>query len=220
MLGHGRDVVEDLAAVEGALSEGAEVEASDDAKIVGAAAESDPKVFIDVGVCVDDFTRGKDDLEVDDIVANEAKAGAEEGETAFSEEEGERLAVSEKKMIERTSEGQTSHSYLGCASTRGCQTHGVELEVDILPKSSCANGCDGLIAGYGDGVDGPHVNSDTILNVGAAGPDGMASAADGEFGGAIGCAQDVYGGGDILAGPGGDDAVWGDFGFLQGEVGF
>ena len=71
-------MVEYLAAVEGGLREGAKVEAGDDAEIVGAAAESDPQLGVGGCVCGDEGAVGKDDVEREDVVADETEAGAEE----------------------------------------------------------------------------------------------------------------------------------------------
>lgn len=63
------------------MLEGAEIETGDDAEVIGAAAEGDPEAFVGSGVGVDDVAGSEDDLEVDDIVADEAEPGAEERET-------------------------------------------------------------------------------------------------------------------------------------------
>jgi hypothetical protein len=71
--------VEDIATPEQPLFKGAEVEARDDAEVVAPAAEGNPEVLVLVGIGVDDLARAEDDLEVDDIVADEALAAGEEG---------------------------------------------------------------------------------------------------------------------------------------------
>lgn len=78
LLRGGFDLVKYLAAVERGLGEGAEVEAGDDAEIVGAAAESYPE--IGMGSCVgrDQGTVGENNVKREDVVADEAEAGAEE----------------------------------------------------------------------------------------------------------------------------------------------
>lgn len=82
LLRHGGDVVEDLAAVERCLLEGAEVEASDDAEVVGATTKGDPEVAVGSRVGIDDVAGCQDDLEIDDIIADEAVAGTEKGKAA------------------------------------------------------------------------------------------------------------------------------------------
>ncbi len=74
-----------MAAVEGGLWEYAEVEAGDDAEVVGAAAESDPEVGVGGLVCGDEGAVGEDDVVGKDVVADETVAGAEEGETAWND---------------------------------------------------------------------------------------------------------------------------------------
>lgn len=81
----GVEGVEYLAAVEGGLRECAEVEFGDDAEVVGAAAESDPEVGVGGCVCGDEGAVGEDDVIGEDVVADEAIAGAEEGETAWND---------------------------------------------------------------------------------------------------------------------------------------
>lgn len=85
LLRGGFDLVKYLAAVERGLREGAKVEAGDDAEIVGAAAESDPEIRIGARICGDEGAVGEDDVEGEDIIADEAEAGAEERETAWKE---------------------------------------------------------------------------------------------------------------------------------------
>ena len=60
------------------------MEAGDDAEIVGAAAESDPEVRVGIRVCRDEGTVGEDDVEGEDVVTDEAEAGAEVRETAWN----------------------------------------------------------------------------------------------------------------------------------------
>lgn len=75
----GREV-EERAAPEVALLEGAQVEPGDDAQVVAAAPERDKQVRVLLAVGVDDFARGQDDFVVDDVVGDEAFARAEERE--------------------------------------------------------------------------------------------------------------------------------------------
>ena len=74
----GGDVLADEAAPEFALGEELHVETGDDTEVVGAALESFEEVRVGLRIGVDKFARREDDLEVDDIVADETVARREE----------------------------------------------------------------------------------------------------------------------------------------------
>ena len=82
----GGDVLADEAAPEFALGEELHVEAGDDAEVVGAALEGFEEVGVGLRVGIDEFARREDDLEVDDIVADETVARREEGYAASESE--------------------------------------------------------------------------------------------------------------------------------------
>jgi hypothetical protein len=75
--------VEDVATPEQSLFEGPEVEACDNPKIVAATTEGYPEVGVLVGIGVDNLARAEDDLEIDDVIADEAFAAGEEGQAAW-----------------------------------------------------------------------------------------------------------------------------------------
>lgn len=74
----GGDVLADEAAPEFALGEELHVEPGDDTEVVGAALESFEEVSVGLRVGVDEFAGRENDLEVDDIVADETVARREE----------------------------------------------------------------------------------------------------------------------------------------------
>ena len=69
------------AAPEAALRESTDVEARDDAEVVGAAFEGEPEVWVGGAVGGDDAAVAEDDFVGEDVVADEAFAGAEEGDS-------------------------------------------------------------------------------------------------------------------------------------------
>lgn len=83
-----RNVVRDHATPELALLVGFDVEARDDAKVVGAAFKRVEEVGMGSQVGVDDFAVGEDDFVVKDIVADEAVAGGEERDASYDQISG------------------------------------------------------------------------------------------------------------------------------------
>ena len=103
------DAAPDLAAGEG---EGGQVDAGDNAEVVGAAFEDLPQIGVGLGVGGDGFAGGEDDLEVFDVVADEAVAGGEEGVAACIRSAQIRLMMDSGQ----TSNGQASDANC-CRST-------------------------------------------------------------------------------------------------------
>ena len=77
------DGVNDLSAPDIIQGHGFEVEAGDDSEVVGSAFQGLEEVGVFLGVGVDELGGGEDDLEVLDVVADEAVAGGEVGETSW-----------------------------------------------------------------------------------------------------------------------------------------
>ena len=78
----GRREVVDACTPEASLSEDAHVVAGDDAEVVGTAAESEPEVWVGGGVGGNEEAAGEDDFVTENVVADKAFAGGEEGEAA------------------------------------------------------------------------------------------------------------------------------------------
>ena len=82
-LGSLGDGVDDLSAPDVIQGHGFEVEAGDDAEVIGSAFQGLEEVGVFLGIGVDGLGGGEDDLEVLDVVADEAVAGGEVGETSW-----------------------------------------------------------------------------------------------------------------------------------------
>ncbi len=83
MLLAGGDVVSDRATPEFALLEGFDVEAGDDAEVVGATFQRAEEIGIRGFVGVDYFAVGEDEFVVKDIVAEKAVTGGEERDASY-----------------------------------------------------------------------------------------------------------------------------------------